>query len=127
MGGDVVNAPSGLSASAVVDAPLTSLSSHVPTLRRLVVAGHSGGAQMVQRYALLGRNAPAPITPSQIPLATHSLTARALEPTDGCPDFDGWKYGLSDLPPTLTPNGHRHSLRSIVCNFSLWPRSQSRP
>jgi hypothetical protein len=98
MGGDAAISPSGLSTFAVLDALLMRLSGRAPALRRLVLAGHSGGAQMVQRYALLGEK----------PASTHYVVANPSsyafldlarpEPTDGCPDFDRWKYGLSDLP-----------------------------
>ena len=99
MGGDAAKAPSGLSAFAVLDALLTQLRSRAPTLRRLVVAGHSGGAQMVQRYALLGDESPSARYVVANPSSYAFLDEARPQPTDGCPDFDRWKYGLSDLPP----------------------------
>jgi pimeloyl-ACP methyl ester carboxylesterase len=98
MGGDAAKAPSGLSTFAVLDVLLTRLSSRAPALRRLVVAGHSGGAQMVQRYALLGGERANTHYVVANPSSYAFLDRARPEPTDGCPDFDRWKYGLSDLP-----------------------------
>jgi pimeloyl-ACP methyl ester carboxylesterase len=98
MGGDAAVAPSGLSTFAVLDALLARLSSRVPNMGRLVVAGHSGGAQMVQRYALLGNDRANTHYVVANPSSYAFLDRKRPEPTDACPDFDRWKYGLSDLP-----------------------------
>jgi pimeloyl-ACP methyl ester carboxylesterase len=98
MGGDAAEAPSGLSTFAVLDALLARLSSRLPGLRRLVVAGHSGGAQMVQRYALVGGERADTHYVVANPSSYAFLDRKRPEPTDGCPDFDRWKYGLSNLP-----------------------------
>jgi pimeloyl-ACP methyl ester carboxylesterase len=96
MGGDAAVAPSGLSTFAVLDALLVRLGA--PALRRLVVAGHSGGAQIVQRYALVGDERADTHYVVANPSSYAFLDRERPEPTDGCPDFDSWKYGLSDLP-----------------------------
>jgi len=98
MGGDAAQTPSGLSTFAVLDALLTRLSSRVPARCRLVVAGHSGGAQVVQRYALLGEERANTHYVVANPSSYAFLDPKRPEPTSGCPDFDRWKYGLSDLP-----------------------------
>jgi pimeloyl-ACP methyl ester carboxylesterase len=54
MGGEAATAPSGQSTFAVLDTLLARVAERLPGLRKLVVAGHSGGAQVVQRYGLLG-------------------------------------------------------------------------
>ena len=99
MGGDAAENPSGLSAFAAVDAVLERLKDRLPALRRLVLAGHSGGGQVVQRYALLGGDRPGLHYVVANPSSYAFLDAGRPEPTGGCPGFDRWKYGLSDLPP----------------------------
>jgi hypothetical protein len=53
-GGDAAIAPSYQSMLAILDALLNRLARRLPALRRLVVAGHPVGAQLAQRYSLLG-------------------------------------------------------------------------
>lgn len=98
MGGDAAEAPSQLSAFAMLDVILARLTSRLPALRRLVVAGHSGGGQIAQRYALLG-DEPAPVQYVVANPSSYAFLDRTRpQPTDRCPDFDRWRYGLSDLP-----------------------------
>ncbi len=61
MAGDLSIGPNPLSSFAVLDKILERLSDRqqFPTLKEIVIAGHSGGAQVVQRYALLGHDQPA--------------------------------------------------------------------
>lgn len=88
---------------------LTRLSNRLeyPTLKEVVIAGHSGGGQVVQRFAMLGEDQPALrqagvkvryviANPSsyayfdkQRPVAVNSAK---------CPTFNDWKYGLNHLP-----------------------------
>lgn len=98
MGGDAAEGPSGISAFAAIDAVLTRLTETLPGLRRLVLAGHSGGAQVVQRYALLGGERPGLRYVVANPSSYAFLDPARPCPTAGCPDHDRWKYGLSDLP-----------------------------
>ena len=122
LGGDVGKAPFAISSFEVLDGIIALLSDRTrfPNLERIVVAGHSGGAQFVQRYAVVGR-------------ADQMLTAAGLQPyADGvevaagktrvmrvryvvanpssyvyfdsarprhvekCAEFDHWRYGLID-------------------------------
>jgi pimeloyl-ACP methyl ester carboxylesterase len=62
------------------------------------MAGHSGGAQVVQRYGLLGDERAHTRYVVANPSSYAFLGRDRPEPTDGCPGFDCWKYGLSDLP-----------------------------
>jgi len=78
-----------------------------PDVKQIVIAGHSGGAQVVQRYALLGHDQPA-LKAADIQvryvIANPSSYAYFDERRPvafshaGCPNFNRWKYGLTDLP-----------------------------
>jgi pimeloyl-ACP methyl ester carboxylesterase len=102
--------PVSLSSFAALDAILLQLAdrSRFPALRRVVLAGHSAGGQLVQRYAVAGRGDAA--------LAAQGIKLRYLvanpssyvwfgdarpQPVDraACPSFDHWKYGLTEPPP----------------------------
>lgn len=96
--------PSPVSAFTVLDDIIARVSDRVqfPQVAQIIVAGHSGGAQTVQRYALL---APGPYRiPPRFVVANPSsyayLDAQRPMAFDaaGCPGFDRWKYGLQNLP-----------------------------
>ncbi len=77
----------------------------VPNLSRVVVAGHSGGGQVAQRYAMLSREGDAlagrGIAVSYVvanPSSYAYVTPERPGPTADCPGYDRWKYGLQDLP-----------------------------
>jgi pimeloyl-ACP methyl ester carboxylesterase len=55
MGGAPAAAPSAISAFAVLDAFIAHLTDHAsfPVLEDILIAGHSGGGQVAQRYAVL--------------------------------------------------------------------------
>lgn len=115
MGGDNAEGPAPLSSFDVLDAILQTLASRkqFASLTEVVIAGHSGGAQVVQRYAVLTRG--------EAPLVARGIALRyvvanpssyvyfdAMRPTASgdfaafdatvCPSFNRWKYGLEDLP-----------------------------
>ncbi|NNA90989.1 alpha/beta hydrolase [Pseudomonas gessardii] len=78
-----------------------------PALKAIVVAGHSGGGQVVQRFALTGHAHPALQTAGislRYVIANPSSYAyfspqRPVPFTPAsCPDFNAWKYGLQKLP-----------------------------
>ncbi|WP_322015264.1 hypothetical protein [Paraburkholderia sp. J12] len=87
--------------------------SRYPALEEIVIAGHSGGAQVAQRYAILS-DAPEHCAARGIAIrfviANPSSYAwfDGLRPrADGslqladrtvCPGVDDWKYGMRDLP-----------------------------
>ena len=113
MGGDPANGPAPLSSFDALDAIVARLADRTqfPNLREIVVAGHSGGAQVVQRYAVLNRGLTAPGVIVRYVVANPSSYAYfdSLRPAPGggfapypaaeCPGFDEWKYGMLHLPP----------------------------
>jgi len=116
MAGDAAVAPVPLSSYAALDAIVERLADRkrFPDLREVVFAGHSGGAQVVQRYAVAARETGA--------LARDGIALRyvvsspssyayfdAQRPADDgtpfepatCPGFDDWKYGMQKRPAYL--------------------------
>jgi hypothetical protein len=102
-------APLSLSSYDVVDALLMRLAdrSVFPDLKTVVLAGHSGGGQLVQRYAVVGKAA--------VALASAGIHLRYIiaNPSSylyfsderpaqfrsgSCRDFNHWKYGPIDPP-----------------------------
>ena len=78
-----------------------------PALKEIVVAGHSGGGQVIQRFALTGHDHPL--------LQTEGISLRYVvaNPSSyayfspqrpvtfdaaSCPGFNDWKYGMQNLP-----------------------------
>ncbi|MDR9753035.1 alpha/beta hydrolase [Pseudomonas sp. SZMC_28357] len=109
MAGGVSTGPFPLSSYAALDQIIERVSDRrqFPDVKQIVIAGHSGGAQVVQRYALLARDIPA------VPANGISLRYVVANPSSyayfneqrpeafdhaACPGFNRWKYGLSDLP-----------------------------
>ncbi|MGF6230724.1 pimeloyl-ACP methyl ester carboxylesterase [Inquilinus ginsengisoli] len=123
-GGGDARGPAPISAFAGLDAILAKLADRkvFPDLTTIVVAGHSGGGQVVQRYAILGKGETVPIA---VGIAVRYVVANpssyayfsADRPdreggfapfagTAACPKFDRWKYGMAELPAyagTATP------------------------
>ncbi|WP_439899574.1 alpha/beta hydrolase [Pseudomonas gingeri] len=110
MAGEASTGPSPMSSYAALDEVLQRLGNRkkFPALREVVIAGHSGGGQVVQRYALVGHG-DAQLAGSGIKLryviANPSSYAwfNAQRPVAGfnpssCPGFNDWKYGLQNLP-----------------------------
>lgn len=109
--------PSPIGSYAVVDAFLMRLAdrSLFPNLKTIVLAGHSGGGQLVQRYAIVGK-APAALAGAGIHLRYvianpssylyFSGERPAAPPAGHCRDFNRWKYGLGDPPAYARPDGH---------------------
>jgi pimeloyl-ACP methyl ester carboxylesterase len=121
MGGDnALNAP--LSSFDAIDGILNRLADRktFPNLKIVVLAGHSGGGQVMQRYAVAGRGAQklfalgihvryVVANPSSYVYFTPerpALDAKA-EFTFGTPrkscngHYDLWKYGINSPPPYL--------------------------
>lgn len=109
MTGAPATGPAALSSYAVLDRILERLSDRqqFPALKQVVIAGHSGGAQVVQRYALLGHDQPnlkaAGIELRYVvanPSSYAYFDAQRPVPFDAarCPGFNDWKYGLLQLP-----------------------------
>jgi len=111
-------APVPMSSYEVVDHLLSGLADPAlfPNLKDVVLAGHSGGGQLLQRYAVVGRELPAldkarihirfvVANPSSYVYFTDERPAArggGMLPfkSDGCGNFNRWKYG------TLNPPGY---------------------
>jgi len=130
MGGDNAVGPAPLSSFDALDAILQTLASRerFPALSSVVIAGHSGGAQVAQRYAV--------VTRGEAPLVERGIAVRyvvanpssyvyfddlrpgasgdfaALDEAS-CPQFNRWKYGLGDLPPYVRAGSGEHSAAAL--------------
>jgi pimeloyl-ACP methyl ester carboxylesterase len=111
-GGDPALAPTSASSFDALDAILGRLADRklFPNLREVVVAGHSGGAQVVQRYAIAGKAEAAlkqrgiavryvVANPSSYAYFSAERPEAAIAAT--CPDYDNWKYGMKARPDYL--------------------------
>ncbi|HUN46430.1 MAG TPA: hypothetical protein VMU85_07920 [Stellaceae bacterium] len=122
-GGELAEGPAAISSFAAFDAILDRLADRrlFPDLSRVVIAGHSAGGQVVQRYAVAGHGEAA--------LARVGITLRYVvanpssylyfsddRPLPGggfapfgaaarCPSFDHWKYGLAGAPAYVGTDG----------------------
>lgn len=128
LAGDVGKAPFPMSSFEVLDGIIAQLADRTryPNLERIVVAAHSGGAQFVQRYAVVGRAdqvltaaglqpyaegvEPSTLTAGKGPVmrvryvvANPSsyvyFDATRSGPTGNCKDFDHWRYGIVNPVP----------------------------
>jgi len=122
MGGEPALGPAPISSLEVLDAILDRLAQRerFPALRHVVVAGHSGGGQVVQRYAVVTRGE-APLIERGIALRyvvanpssyvyfdeQRPSASGTFAPFDAthCADFNHWKYGLVN-PPAYAKLGH---------------------
>jgi pimeloyl-ACP methyl ester carboxylesterase len=113
-----------VSSYAVIDAVLAQLGDRriFPNLKTVVLAGHSAGGQLVQRYAAVGRGGDA-LERSGIPIryvvanpssylyfspqrpVPQSKAGFTFEiPSNTCHgEYDHWKYGLVGTPPYVQP------------------------
>ncbi|MEB0076724.1 alpha/beta hydrolase [Pseudomonas sp. CCI3.2] len=110
MDGSAAINPSPVSSFTVIDEILTKLSDRklFPNLQEVVIAGHSGGAQVVQRYVMVGKGG-ADLEKVGIKLryvianpssyAYFSPDRPEAVNAATCPGFDTWKYGMNKLPP----------------------------
>ncbi len=104
--------PAPISSFDAIDAVLARLSDRTlfPNLREIVLAGHSGGGQIVQRYAVAGRQIAA-VETAGIALRYVVANPSSYVYFDGyrpaplvaraCAKFNEWKYGLDGTPPYL--------------------------
>ena len=111
-GGDPALAPAPASSFEALDAILARLADRklFPNLRQVVVAGHSGGGQVVQRYAIAGKGERA-LTQQGIgvryvvanPSSYAYFNNERPEPSiaASCPGFNDWKYGMEGRPAYL--------------------------
>ncbi len=111
-GGDPALAPTPASSFEALDAILARLADRnlFPNLKQVVVAGHSGGAQVVQRYAIAGKGELA-LTRQGIgvryvvanPSSYAYFNSERPEPSiaASCPGYNRWKYGMEARPAYL--------------------------
>jgi pimeloyl-ACP methyl ester carboxylesterase len=111
-GGDDATGPKPASSFEALDAILARLADKklFPNLKDVVVAGHSGGAQVVQRYAIASRGE-APLTTAHIavryvvanPSSYAYFSDKRPEPAiaASCSGYDNWKYGMQARPAYL--------------------------
>ncbi|OZY40081.1 hypothetical protein CJF43_19975 [Pseudomonas fragi] len=126
MAGAPALSPAPLSSYAAVDKILERLDDRkrLPNLREVVVAGHSGGAQVVQRYALTtqaDKTLQADGIKVRYVIANPSSYAyfnaqRPIPTFDAanCPGFNTWKYGLKELPAYAEGQKHRQLEQAYV-------------
>lgn len=99
-----------------------------PALKEIVVAGHSGGGQVVQRFALTGHDHPLLNTegirlryvvanPSSY--AYFSPQRPVKFDAASCPGFNDWKYGMQNLPGYVGDRGAQQLEQAYVSGISL--------
>jgi hypothetical protein len=122
LGGDAGKAPFPISSFEVIDGIIAQLSDRTrfPNLERIVVAAHSGGAQYVQRYAVVGRADQVITSAGLQPYAEGAEVNAAKGPVmrvryvvanpssyvyfdpvrpvavSHCREVDHWRYGIND-------------------------------
>jgi pimeloyl-ACP methyl ester carboxylesterase len=124
-GGDAAIAPKPVSSFTALDAILAHLADRAifPNLKTVVVAGHSGGGQVVQRYAIMGKGGAAlekagitvsyvVANPSSYAYFSSDRPEQAIART--CPGYDTWKYGMQDLPAYAQPKSPAELERDYV-------------
>ncbi|HEY9101690.1 alpha/beta fold hydrolase [Chitinimonas sp.] len=136
MGGEPAHAPAAIASYEALDALLASLADkqRYPKLKQVVIAGHSGGAQVVQRYAVVGQGeavlAKQGIKLRYVVANPSSYLYFSADRPDGqggykpfnvagCGDFNLWKYGWEDAPAyarQLSPADYeqRYAARDVV-------------
>lgn len=106
--------PNPLSAFDVLDALVASFTNRAiyPDLHTLVLAGHSGGAQLITRYSIVGTGFAAAATAGYdvrfiVVSPSSYLYFDDLRPANGtftpgdanpCPTFNSWRYGFTGTP-----------------------------
>jgi pimeloyl-ACP methyl ester carboxylesterase len=111
-GGDPAVGPTPASSFDALDAILGKLADRklFPNLKQVVVAGHSGGGQVVQRYAIAGKGEAAlsaeGISVRYVVANPSSYAYFSTERPEqtiaaSCPGYNDWKYGMESRPPYL--------------------------
>ena len=117
-GGDDAVGPTAASSFDALDAILAKLADRTlfPNLKQVVVAGHSGGGQVVQRYAIAGKGEAALVrlgigvryvvaNPSSYAYFNDERPQPAIAAS--CPGYNNWKYGMDSRPAYLAgPTSH---------------------
>ncbi|MET4802151.1 alpha/beta hydrolase [Bradyrhizobium sp. LB11.1] len=129
-GGEAALAPNPVSSFEALDAVLAKLSDRrvFPNLKQVVVAGHSGGGQVAQRYAIAGKGEAALLrqhidvryvvaNPSSYAYFTKERPVPAIAAS--CAGSNNWKYGMDGRPPyfaEVTPTAleQRYIERDVI-------------
>ena len=109
MAGEPSTGPGQVSSYGALDQIIKHLGNRTlfPALKEIVVAGHSGGGQVVQRFALIGHDHPTLqnegirlryVVANPSSYAYFSPQRPVPFDTANCPGFNDWKYGLQHLP-----------------------------
>ena len=104
MAGGLSTGPNPVSSFQVLDDIVARVSDQqqFPEVQAIVIAGHSGGAQVVQRYALLAhgqyRINPRFVIANPSSYAYFDAQRPMAFAPASCPGFNNWKYGLQNLP-----------------------------
>ncbi|EPQ29942.1 uncharacterized protein PFL1_02614 [Pseudozyma flocculosa PF-1] len=84
--------------------------SKYPAMQRLIFVGHGGGGQLLNRYAIVGKDAPAGIQiryvagdPSSSVYFTtdRPVTDDTVASKKDCPLYNTWRYGFDNFTGTL--------------------------
>jgi pimeloyl-ACP methyl ester carboxylesterase len=107
MAGEPSTGPGQVSSYGALDQIIKHLGNRTlfPALKEIVVAGHSGGGQVVQRFALTGHDHPM-LQSEGIglryvvanPSSYAYFSPQRPVKFDTCPGFNDWKYGMQNLP-----------------------------
>lgn len=109
MAGAASTGPGRVSSYGALDQIIKHLGNRklFPALKEIVVAGHSGGGQVVQRFALTGHAHPLlPTEGIRLRYVVANPSTYAwfspqrpvkFDPAS-CPGFNDWKYGMQNLP-----------------------------
>ena len=129
-GGEPARGPTSASSFDALDAILGKLADRniFPNLKQVVVAGHSGGAQVVQRYAIAGKGEAA-LTARGIavryvvanPSSYAYFDDQRPDPSiaASCAGYNDWKYGMDARPaylagPTVSALEQAYVARRVI-------------
>ncbi|MBN2993732.1 alpha/beta hydrolase [Pseudomonas cedrina subsp. fulgida] len=125
MAGEASTGPGHISSFGALDQIIKHLGNRnlFPGLKEIVVAGHSGGGQVVQRFALMGHEHPAlqreginlryvVANPSSYAYFSPQRPVRFA--VADCPSFNDWKYGMQKLPAYAEGRGPQQLEQAYV-------------
>ncbi|KAK0542658.1 hypothetical protein OC846_006516 [Tilletia horrida] len=111
-GGKALGPPgaTGISTFDVADALINWIEARYPNVQRIVMVGHSLGAQFFQRYAITRHDGQSTKARLDYVVANagsflYPLKYRPMNVPASCPTFDTWPYGLSaTASPSKVPS-----------------------
>eukprot|EP00555_Chaetoceros_dichaeta_P008843 CAMPEP_0198275078 /NCGR_PEP_ID=MMETSP1447-20131203/63065_1 /TAXON_ID=420782 /ORGANISM="Chaetoceros dichaeta, Strain CCMP1751" /LENGTH=365 /DNA_ID=CAMNT_0043969665 /DNA_START=330 /DNA_END=1427 /DNA_ORIENTATION=- len=132
--------PAKISSYTALDVLVDAIWEHFPSLKKMTIAGHSSGGQMIQRWTLLtsswitGRMHSVVANPSSYAYLTPFRFIRGdwILPNDDndeenafCPQYNQWEWGLEG-GGNLTVPYKDHALNTNVSNDALITRFRNR-